>query len=250
MSVDTTRFCGICGAARESMALRFCRQCGAPFAATGPVPAAPAIAAIPAAAPPSFAAPPLGFATPLAEARRRPRLLVVLLGLLGNATYAFFWLWMSWRELKRIRGERSMYPFWHAIAIFTFPLYGLFRFHAHFRMIDELLEAARVPVRAGASLLTLVFFLLLSLLYGSVTVAAAAAATGASASLAPLSLVVVASGYAYIVGTGQAALNAYYRSLAGVAVPERGHAFEYIFIVLFALVFAGQLLIGAAGVKL
>lgn len=234
MTADTTRFCGTCGAARESTALRFCRQCGAAFTPTGAQPVVPLS--------------PVAAHLPLVEARRRPLVLVRLLGLLGNATYAFFWLWISWRELKRIRGERSMYPFWHAVAIFAFPLYGVFRFHAHFRTIDELLEGARVPVRAGATLLTLVFLLLLTLLYGSLMVGSAAAlATGSAWSLAPLSLIVVASGYAYVVTTGQEALNAYYRSLAGIEVPERGHAFEYIFVVVFALSFAAQLFLAAGG---
>jgi hypothetical protein len=227
MSVDTTRFCGSCGAARESTALRFCRQCGAAFASTGVV---PAVAPAP------------------SDARRRPRWVVGLLGLFGSATYAFFWSWMSWRELKRIRGDASMSPFWHATAMFVVPIYGLFRFHAHFRTIDELLEAAHVPVRAGATLLTIVFVLLLTLLYGSLTIGfAAAAQTGSTPSLAPLSLILIASGYAYVVGTGQAALNAYYRSLAGVDVPERGRAFEYIFLVLFAAAFAAQLFVSAPG---
>lgn len=232
MSVDTTRFCGTCGAARESMALRFCRQCGASFAPAGAQPVVP----LPGAGP------------SLVEARRRPRVLVVLLGLFGTATYAFFWLWMSWRELKRIRGEASMRPFWHAVAIFAFPLYGLFRFHAHFRTIDGLLAARRSPVRAGASLLTLVFVLLLAALYGGLALATAAGAGGGSAGLQPLSLVVVAAGYAYVVAAGQRALSAYYGSL-DANVPERGHAFEYIFIVVFALAFAAQLYI-ATGAKL
>lgn len=229
---DTSRFCGSCGAARESMSVRFCRQCGAAFATTGTIGAAPVM--------------PFG-AAPLRGARRRPRPLVTLLGSLGNATYAFFWLWMSWRELKRISGDASMRPFWHAVAMFVIPLYGLFRFHAHFRTIDELLEAARVPVRAGAGLLTLVFFLLVSVLYGSLGVAAAAAASGSAATLALPSLVIVASGYGYIVGSGQAALNAYYRSLGGVEVPERGHALEYLFVLLFALSFAAQVFASVIG---
>jgi hypothetical protein len=189
----------------------------------------------------------VGTPHPLRDARRRPRPLVTLLALFGNATYSFWWLWMSWREMKRIRGDASMSPFWHAFAMFGIPIYGLFRFHAHFRTIDELLAEARVPVRAGAGLLTLVFFLLLTVLYASLGVAAAAATIGAPSSLAPLSLLIVATAYAYIVGTGQAALNAYYGSLSGVEVPERGHAFEWIFVVLFALAFAAQLFVAGGG---
>ena len=235
MTVDTTRFCGSCGAARESMALKFCRQCGAAFGAVPPAqPVTPVVLAAP-------------IAPSLAEARRRPPRIVAFLGLLGSATYGFWWLWMSWRELKRARGDASMSPFWHASAIFLMPLYGLFRFHAHFRTIDELNAAARVPVRAGAGLLTLVFFLVLSLLYGGLMLSAAAASSGRTASLEPLSVVIVGLAYAYIVGTGQRALNAYYASLSGDPIPERGHALEYVFIVLFFLSFSAQLFVASGG---
>lgn len=235
MTADTTRFCGSCGAARESTALRFCRQCGAAFAPTGTQPVVPLSL--------------VDARLPLVEARRRPRVLVALLGLFGSATYAFFWLWMSWRELKRIRGDASMSPFWHAVAIFVMPLYGLFRFHAHFRTIDELNAAARVPVRAGAGLLTLVFLLVLGVLYGGLVLSAAAASSGRPAfSLRPESLVVVGFAYAYIVGTGQRALSAYYVSLTGVTIPQRGHALEYVFIVLFFLAFSAQVFIAVGGV--
>lgn len=219
MTVDITRFCGSCGAPRESTALRFCRRCGAAFAAAMAVEPAPPF---------------------LIEARCRPPGLVGLLALFGSATYAFFWLWMSWREVKRIRRDATMRPFWHAVAVFAFPLYGLFRFHAHFRTIDGLLAREHVRVRAGAGLLTLVFVLLLGILYGGLALSAAAAAASGSAGLRPLSLVVVGGAYAYVVVTGQRALSAYYRSL-GSDIPQRGHAFEYIFIVLFALAFLIQL---------
>lgn len=227
MTVDTTRFCGVCGAPRESTVVRFCRQCGSAFAPTAPVSAVPTL-------------------PPLHDARRRPPGLVALLGLFGNVTYAFFWLWMSWREVKRISGDDSMRPFWHAVAV-LFPVYGLFRFHAHFRAIDELLEAARLPVRAGAGLLTLAFGFLMAVLYGEWLLLSAAAAAGKPASLGTSSLLVVAAACAYIVATGQAALNAYYGSLAGVTVPQRGHAFEYIFTVVFALAFLTQLSLAVGG---
>lgn len=232
MSLETVRFCGRCGAARDATGVRFCPRCGAEFAPTGPLPAIPL--------------PPMHARSPLADARRRPRSVVGLLGLFGSAAYGFFWLWMSWRELKRIRGDTSMRPFWHAFAIFFVPLYGLFRLHAHFRTIDEHLKAGSVPVRAGAGLLTLVFFLLLTILYGGLVLGIAAASTNAPASLAPLSIFVVGGAYAYMVGTGQDALNAYYRSVSGIDIPERAHALEYLFIALFGLGFLAQIYISVS----
>lgn len=234
MSVDTTRFCGSCGAPRESLALKFCRQCGAAFGAVAPSIPVPAAAVAP--------APPV-----LVDARRRPRVVVALLGLFGSATYGFWWLWMSWRELKRIRGESTMAPFWHAFACFAVPLYGLFRFHAHFRTIDELNDRAGIPVRAGAGLATLVFFLLIGIMYSGLLLGYAASTTGAPGlgfSLHPLSLLVVGSAYAFIVRSGQEALNAYYASLSGQAVPQRTHALEIVFIGLFAAFFVAQISVG------
>ena len=229
MTVDTTRFCGICGAARESLSLKFCRQCGAAFGAVAPLTPVAGPAAAPAV-------------TALIDARRRPRAVVALLGLFGSATYAFWWLWMSWRELKRIRGDASMAPFWHAFACFAIPLYGVFRFHAHFRTIDEMNERAGVSVRAGAGIVTLVFFLLLAILYSGLALGYAASATGAGAfSLHPLSLVIVGSAYAFVVRSGQEALNAYYASLSGQSVPQRTHALEIVFIGLFAALFVAQI---------
>lgn len=235
MTADTTRFCGICGAARESLALKFCRQCGAAFGAVAPLTPVPTPATAPAAA-------------ALFDARRRPRWVVALLGLFGSATYGFWWLWMSWRELKRIRGEASMAPFWHAFACFAVPLYGLFRFHAHFRTIDELNARAGIPVRAGAGLATLVFFLLISVLWSGIALSAAAASTGQrEVGLQPLSLLVVGTGYAFIVRSGQEALNAYYASLSGQPIPERPHALELVFIALFVASFSAQIYVATGG---
>ncbi len=92
------------------------------------------------------------------------------------------------------------------------------------------------------------FLLVLGVLYGGLVLSAAATSSGRTAfSLRPESLVVVGFAYAYIVSTGQRALSAYYASLAAVTVPQRGHALEYVFIVLFFLSFSAQVFIAFGG---
>lgn len=141
-----------------------------------------------------------------------------------------------------------MAPFWHAFACFAVPLYGLFRFHAHFRTLDELNARAGVPVRAGAGLATFVFFLLVGVLWSGIALGAAATSTGQLApGFQPLSLLVIGSGYAFIVRSGQEALNAYYASLSGEHIPERPHALEVVFIAVFAVSLVAQMYAAVGG---
>lgn len=240
-SSETTRYCGSCGAARESGAVRFCRSCGKPFDAAGAIARAPKseakTAPVPAAATSVLAAP-----------RQRAPAMVAALAFLSGGTYTWFWLWRSWLEMKHILQERSMRPFWHAVATVV-PLYGLFRVHEHFRVLDELLKRAGIPVRAGAALLTLIYVFLVLVTYWGIAyglslrslealTAQAGSVPASRQALAPLSLVVVAMAQAYVVASGQFALNAYYRSRTDLEVPLRTHGLEWIFLALFAVQFA------------
>lgn len=51
--------------------------------------------------------------------------------------YWFYWFWATWRELKQETGDNRMRPFGHMLSLFV-PVYQLFRIHAHFRAIREL----------------------------------------------------------------------------------------------------------------
>lgn len=239
---DTTPFCGNCGAQRPSVSIRFCQQCGTSFSS------APAGAPFAAARAGDAVTPALP-ADILEEPRPRRPWMVAMLAFLSGGTYSFFWLWRSWLELKRIVRRPSMHPFWHAVATLV-PLYGLFRFHEHFRLLDDLLRKARVGDRAGAALLTLIYVLLTAFSYVSLAfvvlasgevLAAPAGGEVVVRGLGPLSILVVGAANAYVASVGQVALNAYYRSLSEAEVPQRTHAFEWIFLVLFAGTFVYQL---------
>jgi len=230
---DTTRFCGNCGAQRPSVSVRFCQQCGTSFSS------APAGAPFAAARAGDAVTPELP-ADILEAPRRRPPWMVAMLAFLSGGTYSFFWLWRSWLELKRVVRRPSMHPFWHAVATLV-PLYGLFRFHEHFRVLDDLLRRAGVGVRAGAALLTLIYVLLAALSYISLAIALDAGG-GVTRGLGPLSLLVIGAANAYVISVGQIALNAHYRSRAEAEVPQRAHAFEWIFLVIFIGTFLYQLM--------
>lgn len=253
---DATRFCGSCGAPRGSTAVRFCQRCGTAFDAAPATKVKDERPGRGRRKPKEEAGAPLALADALADARQRPAWMVAALAFLSSGTYTFFWLWMSWRELKRVRREPSMRPFWHMVAT-AVPLYGLFRFHEHFRVVDDLSRRAGLAVRAGAGLLTLVYLLLLLVAYtgiargivvasSQVVLAPAEPPQGVPgltefALLTPFTILAVAAAYAYVTFTGQLALNSYYRSLPDIEVPHRSHAFEWIFLVVFAATFVYQI---------
>jgi hypothetical protein len=72
--------------------------------------------------------------------RVRPVWLVLALCVTTFGLYSFYWFYATWRELKEEYRDPAMRPVWHTLAILFVPIYGLFRFHAHFRMIRELAD--------------------------------------------------------------------------------------------------------------
>jgi hypothetical protein len=132
-------------------------------------------------------------------ARRRPGWVVVGLTWATFGIYAIIWAGVNWREIKRERRDPTMYPFWHAVALFV-PIYGLFRFHANFRSINELLAATRSDerVRPLAALTTFVAGNLL------------AAFPASSQQIIALNLVVGMSMVSWTIYHGQSGMNAYW----------------------------------------
>jgi hypothetical protein len=74
--------------------------------------------------------------------RTRPAWLLVMLMFTTFGLYSYYWLFATWRELKKELDDPTMYPFWHTVAITVVPIYSLFRFHAHMRTIRELVSTA------------------------------------------------------------------------------------------------------------
>ena len=71
---------------------------------------------------------------------------VLILSVLSTGLYLLFWLYFTWKQLQPETKEPH-FPFWHALTLFV-PVYGLFRLHRHFSLINEL------AVKAGSSSLT------------------------------------------------------------------------------------------------
>ena len=70
--------------------------------------------------------------------RHRFPLLVALLTFLTAGLYGLAWLGLTWSEMKHQIRDPKMFPLWHALSLMV-PVYGLFRLHAQYRIINELI---------------------------------------------------------------------------------------------------------------
>lgn len=93
---------------------------------------------------------------------------VILLTALSSGLYVFYWMYVTWRHYRDYTGE-SAFPVFHALSLVV-PIYQFFRFHAHMRVYQELMDARGVPstispirtvlIYLGVVLLGLVSFML------------------------------------------------------------------------------------------
>ena len=63
---------------------------------------------------------------------------IVLLTMLSYGLYALYWTYITWKQYRDHTGETA-YPVWHALAQLV-PIYGWFRFYAHVRAYENLME--------------------------------------------------------------------------------------------------------------
>lgn len=75
---------------------------------------------------------------------------VVLASVLSGGLYLLYWFYITWKQLSR-ETENTHYPVWHALTLLV-PIYGLFRMHAHVRLINELAFRHRIAETFGPSL--------------------------------------------------------------------------------------------------
>lgn len=137
--------------------------------------------------------------------RRRPAWLVAALVWASFGVYVAFWVGLHWAEMKRELRDDRMYPVWHALAMLV-PIYSFFRFHANFRVLNELLAQTRSGHRVRP-LLAVATFVMVSILI-SVPVE--------DLTIMTLNLVVGIAAVSWVIYHGQAGMNAYWD-----AVPER-----------------------------
>ena len=214
LRVAIQRFCTFCGAARVDERAAYCMACGRSYSnapqptfGEAPVAIASAIASN-------------GSTALLANARKRPLWAVFLLTAGTLSLYFFLHLGLMWAEMKRARQDASMNPVGHTLAQLV-PIYGWFRFHAHVRTLDELLESAGSSQRVAAGPATVVYILIsiFTVFSGS--------------ELTPDWLILPSyTAYGAFAAWRQRALNAYYDQVSQGTVPERVHAFEWVVMVL------------------
>ena len=63
---------------------------------------------------------------------------IILLTILSYGLYALYWTYITWKQYRDHSGETA-YPVWHALAQLV-PIYGWFRFYAHVRAYESLME--------------------------------------------------------------------------------------------------------------
>ena len=211
-------FCTFCGEPRTDLGAGFCGKCGRAFA-TGPQPAIGAATAGGRA----FVVGPPGQAAVLANARKRPLWTVFLLTAGTLSIYFFVHLGLMWAEMKRARADPSMNPVGHVFAQFV-PVYGWFRFYAHVRTLNEMLEESGSAQRVAAGWATAVY----------IGISAFAVFAGSEATPDWLILPAYAA-YGGFAAWRQQALNTYYDQISQGAIPERVHGVEWVIVVLGGL---------------
>ena len=167
-----------------------------------------------------------------------PAWLPFALTLVTGGAYLIVWAGRSWSTMKRERGDQEMRPLWHALSLVV-PFYMIFRVHAHFRTLNDLL--ARTGARERANLAIAVgAFAGFPLAF----IATGAFRTG----LRDGSVLLIAALCASVVaGYGQYHLNAYLRSRTGAALVSRVGALQWTALVVFGTLMASYLLASWTG---
>lgn len=167
-----------------------------------------------------------------------PAWLPFALTLVTGGAYLIVWAGRSWSTMKRERGDPEMRPLWHALSLVV-PLYMIFRVHAHFRTLNDLL--ARTGARERANLAIAVgAFAGFPLAFIATGVFRTGLHDGSVLLIAALCAGVVA-------GYGQHHLNAYLRRRTGAALVSRVGAFQWIALVVFGTLMASYLLASWTG---
>ena len=93
------------------------------------------------------------------------RFRVALLCVLSYWWYAFYWFYLTWKQLKEATGNPHR-PVWHAIGILV-PIYGWFVVHRHLRTIKELQDKAELSPSLNVGRLLTLFIIANVLAYQS-----------------------------------------------------------------------------------
>lgn len=186
---------------------------------------------------PGFGATP--FRYPIEAIRQRPSWMAAALVFVTFGLYWPIWFGQTWSEMKRVVRDPGMSPFWHALTPLV-PIYGLFRTHAHFRVVAALLGPNGAPIAVPPRLAVV-----LALVSGVLGVIAFR--PGVSAGEFVLLMLGASAALARLAGRGQAALNALWRQEFGAASRPGALWGEWLALVVCGLVFALFVLGGLVG---
>jgi hypothetical protein len=151
--------------------------------------------------------------------------------LTAGLLYPLLWLGKTWAEMQREIGDSTMRPGWHALTQLV-PVYGFFRFHAHYRTIDELLSRQGVGVSATPGWAVVGWMVAQSFGRASDRVERL---FGAGPEVTLILFVLSAALSAAVISYGQARLNAYWRAVEGPSVPNRIQWWEWLTLVVGVL---------------
>ena len=167
-----------------------------------------------------------------------PTWLPFALTLVTGGAYLIVWAGRSWSTMKRERGDPEMRPLWHALSLVV-PFYMIFRVHAHFRTLNELLARAGARERASVAIAVGAFAG-----FPLTFIATGVFLTG----LRDGSVLLVAALCAGVVaGYGQHYLNAYLRSRTGAALVTRVGVLQWVALFLFGILMASYILASWTG---
>ncbi len=152
---------------------------------------------------------------------------VVLVSALSGGLYLFYWFYLTWKQLAT-ETKGIHHPVWHAFTLGV-PIYGLFRTHAHVRVIAELASKQRVASYMAPGLAVVLALVVNGLGWASLSTES----YGTTIVLSLISTVVSAT----LVGSAQSGLNAYWEKARGNLLADaRIGAGEVVFAVLGVLI--------------
>jgi hypothetical protein len=167
--------------------------------------------------------PPVAAAPVALHQRQRPLWLVALLTITTFGGYTPIWLGVTWAEMKKALNDDDMHPVWHALATLV-PIYGLIKFCDHYTVVESFAARAGHRMRLSAFAATVVA------LFTTVPGGSDRTFPTVVAILILVLWIVAACGRAWVLVEGQAALNAYWRSVPNDAPGARIAWWEWLLV--------------------
>ena len=126
---------------------------------------------------------------------------VILVSVLSGGLYLLYWFYLTWKQLASETHEQH-YPVWHALTL-SVPVYGLFRMHAHVRVIGEVARRQGITSTMAPGLAVALLLVSSAIGWSSIRITD----TAALIVLSIISTVVSAT----LIVTAQADLNRYWK---------------------------------------